>query len=102
MKTCRYPEPDLTPIWITIYYDTALQRITGKTKELSMVNNGCPFAFVLQSILISYAEIEKKYPPGVLGFTLNGQPPDPSTSLKDGDLLCFEVYEDNHEKACLQ
>ena len=102
MKMCLASEPDLTPIWITIYYDTALQKITGTSKERSMVNSGCPFGFVLESILISYAEIRKRYPPGILGFTLNGQAPEPSTPLKDGDLLCFEICKNGHEKACLQ
>lgn len=102
MKRSLCHEADLTPIWITIYYDTALQMITGTAKDRSMVNNGCPFGFILESLLISYSEIGKRYAPGVLGFTLNGQPPDPSTPLRDGDLLCFEVYKDGHEKACLQ
>jgi hypothetical protein len=67
-------------------------------KERAMVNRGCFFGFVLESVLISYTEIRKKYPPGVLGFTLNGQPPDAFTPLKDGDWLCFMVCNDLNAK----
>lgn len=101
MKIHPSCEPDLTPIWITIYYDKALQKITGRAKERAMVNNGCPFGFILESILISHSEIKKRYPPGVLGFTLNGQPPELLTSLKDGDLLCFKVCNHNDKNTCL-
>lgn len=98
MKEDQRCEPDLTPIWVTIYYDPQLRAITGKAKERAMVNRGCYFGFVLESVLISYSEIRKKYPPGILGFTLNGQPPDLLTPLKDGDLLCLLVCNDLSEK----
>lgn len=91
MKQDQHNEPDLTPIWITIYYDTEIQAITGKAKERTMVNRGCPFCFVLESVLISYEGIKKMYPPGTLGFTLNGQPPDFLTPLQEGDRLYFMV-----------
>lgn len=87
-------EADLTPIWITIFYDPALQLITGKAKAQAMVNRGCPFGFILTCLLMDYPQIERLYPPGVLGFTLNGQPPEMSAPLADGDQLCFMVCDD--------
>ena len=64
------------PIKIKIFYDKALQAITGKAEEEMLASEGVPFMFILSSIFVSYPEIEKKYPPGVLFpgffFTENG------------------------------
>ena len=92
MKYIGSKEPDLSPIWITVYYDSKLQLITGMPEERIMINQGCPFIFILQSIFMSYKEIQKKYPPGILGFTLNGEPPNPGTLLNEGDSVCLAVY----------
>lgn len=88
-------EPDLTPAFITISYDPCLQYITKKAKEEAMVNRGCPFMFILNCFLIDHPEVTKRYPPGVLGFTLNGRPPELSDGLKDGDLICFMVCDNS-------
>jgi len=84
-------EGDLTPIWITLYFDRAMQMIVGKPVMRSMVNRGCPFALVLECLLIDYPEIQKRYPPGVLSFTLNGTAPELWTPLADGDRAAFFV-----------
>lgn len=87
-------EPDLTPIWITITYDQKLQFITGKKKERSMVNQGCPMLFILQCLFTDHPEIQKKYPPGVLGFTINGKIPGTFAKFNDGDKISFFVWDD--------
>ena len=92
MFTELHEDVDLAPAWVDIYYDLTLQQITGHFRERSMVNRGCPFIFVLQSVLMSYPEIEKQFPPGVLGFTLNGVSPGMMDALKEGDRVCFVVY----------
>jgi len=84
-------EPDLTPANITIYYDERLQAVVGKAKERVFVNKGCPFGYMFQCVMVSYPEIEQHFPPGILGFTLNGVPPDVMDPLKDGDQICFLV-----------
>lgn len=84
-------ESDLTPIWITIYYDKTLQTIVGRAQERAMVNIGCPFGYVLHCVLTSYPEIKRRFPPGVLGFTCNGIPPDILRPMKDGDRIYFLV-----------
>jgi len=89
-------EPDLTPIWITIYYDFLIQNITGKTYERSMVNRGCPFGFVFHCLLVDYPDIQRLYPPGILAFTLNGLAPEFKTPLQDGDEICLMVEKDNN------
>ena len=95
MNFNQHEEPDLTPIWITIYYDPLIQQITGKTHERSMVNRGCPFGFVFQCLLIDYPDIEKRYPPGILAFTLNGTAPEVETPLQDGDNIILMVLQNS-------
>jgi hypothetical protein len=95
-----FHESDLTPVSITIYYDKKLQTIVGKSQERTMVNLGCPFGFLLKCVLVSYPEIKRRFPPGILGFTLNGVPPDILDPLKDGDRICFLVCEDSMENTC--
>ena len=86
------PEADLDhPARVTVYYDQSLQPITGKTSEEIWVNPGCPFLFVLNSIFQSYPEIEERYPPGILGFTLNEQVPEAETPVADGSRISFLV-----------
>jgi len=79
------------PCKIRISYDKTLQKITGKKEEEAIVSDGIPFMIFLGTIFSSYPAIELKYPPGVLGFTVNGQPPDNFGILNDGDEIFFTV-----------
>ena len=45
----------------------------------------------LGTVFSSYPEIELKYPPGMLGFTVNGQLPDDFEILENGDEVFFTV-----------
>lgn len=83
----NFPEP----IKITIYYDAALEAVTGKDKEAAWVSEEMPFSRFLSIIFASYPEIEERYPPGVLGFAINGRPPGELDTLKDGDKVSFQV-----------
>ena len=76
-------------IRITVTYDSNLQRITGKEREESISSEGMPFGQFLFFLFKSYPEIQKAYPPGKLGFMLNGDPPRLDTILRDGDCLYF-------------
>jgi molybdopterin converting factor small subunit len=93
MKSTEFNEADLTPITINIFYDSQLQRITGLSEEKAVVNNGCPFFFLLESVFMTHRDIQRKYPPGILVFSLNGKIPNPNTQLKDGDIVSFIVQE---------
>ena len=88
-----FNEPDLTPIWVDIYYDHRLQSIIGMAKDRAMVNRGCPFAFILECLFVDFPEIEQRYPPGALGFTLNRRSPDVFEKLKDGDQIHFMIFD---------
>jgi hypothetical protein len=90
-----HDEPDLTPIWITIYYDFSIQQITGKAYERSMVNRGCLFGFVFQCLLMDYPDIQRRYPPGNLSFSLNGVAPEIETPLQDGDEIRLMVEQNS-------
>ena len=76
-------------IHITISYDPNLQKITGKESETSMSSEGVTFQQFLFFLFSSYSEIQSTYPPGKLGFLLNGEPPRLDTILRDGDRLLF-------------
>ncbi|MBI5794025.1 hypothetical protein HZA87_02985 [Candidatus Uhrbacteria bacterium] len=76
-------------ISLVITYDKNLQKIIGKQKEDSMSSEGMTFAQFMMFLFESYPEIPKQYPPGRLGFSVNGAPPQLHDILKDGDLLYF-------------
>jgi len=75
------------PIKIKIFYDEELKKITGKDSEETIASEGIDFATQLYFIFSSYPEIQKKFPPGWLGFLLNGREPKEKDVLKDGDKL---------------
>jgi len=76
---------------VTIMYDEHLRLITGKAAEECLLSEGAPFFFLLSSVLDCYPEIREKYPPGILGFTVNGEPPEMDTVLREGDIVRFLV-----------
>jgi len=82
------------PIKIRIFYDENLKKITGKDSEESTVSEGLNFAGLLYFIFSSYPEIQKRFPPGKLGFLLNEKKPNEYDILKDGDELRFIEIED--------
>ena len=77
------------PIAITLEYDTALQAITGRPSDPVVLSEGAPFNYLLFNLFQSYPAIERQYPPGALGFTVNGRRPDDDTVLHDGDVVSF-------------
>ena len=79
-------------IEITIFYDQALEVITGKRKEVALISQGMPFLFFLKAIFKSYSEIEKEYPPGTLSLLVNRKPPKEFDILKNGDMIDFSVW----------
>ncbi len=80
------------PCKIKILYDETLQKITGKKEEEAIVSEGIPFMIFLGTIFSSYPAIELKYPPGTLGFTVNGRPPSDFEILEDGDEVFFTAH----------
>lgn len=76
-------------ITINVEFDSELEKTTGNKGHEVVMSDGAMFSFLLQSIFMEYPKIEKKYPPGVLGFTINGTPPKNYTPLFDGDVVYF-------------
>ncbi|MBI3099303.1 MAG: hypothetical protein HYY93_13845 [Planctomycetes bacterium] len=68
-----------------ITYDRAVQEVTGRAEEPIALSDGCPFVMVLQAVFDRYPALAGRFPPGVLGFTLNGKPPSPDARVKGGD-----------------
>ena len=79
------------PITITIQFDTELQKLTGKAGHPVVMSQGATFMFLLMSVMEEYPEIQNKYPPGTLGFTINEVPQKTYTPLLDGDVVFFSV-----------
>lgn len=79
------------PITLTLCYDKELQKITGRAEHPAMMSMGATFGFLLHSVLAEYPEITKRYPPGVLGFTVNDTLPKIYSPLFDGDRIVFSV-----------
>lgn len=79
------------PITITIQFDTELQKLTGKAGHPVIMSQGATFMFLLMSVMEEYPDIQKKYPPGTLRFTINEIPPKIYTPLLDGDIVSFSV-----------
>ena len=82
------------PIKIKIFYDENLKGITGKSSEVSIVSEGLSFVNFLYFIFSSYPEIQRRFPPGKLGFLLNGKKPNEYDVLNGGDELRFIGIED--------
>ena len=84
--------PDMpAPMRLTIRYDEALQKITRVAEEPVFMGEGATFVYLLQNIFIEHPEIEKRYPPGALGFSINGFPPKSYSPVFDGDVVSFSV-----------
>lgn len=81
------------PIKIRITYDKTLQGLTGVSEYFSYASPGAPFILILDAIFTEHPIIQKTYPPGVLGFTLNGLAPDVHTPLNDGDVIHLLIPE---------
>jgi len=76
---------------LTLRYDKTLQRITGRAEEPMFMGEGGVFVYLLQNVFMAYPEMERRYPPGTIGFTINGTPPKPHSPLFDGDTVFFSV-----------
>lgn len=78
-----------TKVFIT--YDKTLQLITEKDREECLISQNLSFLIFFQMVLESYPDIQKRFAPGVLGFAVNGHPPELDTELHDGDTIHFSV-----------
>ncbi len=87
----RYTGLMLELINITVRYDKQLQLITEVAEHPCMMGKGSTFAWLLECIFIEYPEIQEKYPPGVLYFSVNGVAPKTYSALFDGDEVFFGI-----------
>jgi hypothetical protein len=94
MESAMRKEDGFSLVRITMDFDRAMQLIVGSPSIDSIVDEGCPFWFVFRNLLADYPEIWNRYPPGTLGFTLNGVAPELETPLADGDRITFFVEQE--------
>lgn len=59
--------------------------------EPVVVSENISFFEYLYFMFSSYPNIEKLFPPGVLGFTINEKRPGDFTTLKEGDIIYFFI-----------
>lgn len=85
----KHVGPGLEPIDISIVFAPSLAGLAQASRVESTCNEGCPFFFILQCVLIDFPAIPKKYPPGALGFTVNGAAPGMDYAMKAGDVVEF-------------
>jgi hypothetical protein len=79
------------PQKVIVTYDKTLQLITEKEEEECFISPKLSFLIFFHMVLQSYPEIQKRFAPGVLGFTVNGKPPELDAKLQDGDTIHFSV-----------
>ncbi|MDP3764442.1 MAG: hypothetical protein Q8Q95_02365 [bacterium] len=81
----------LKSINVFVKFDPVMEAITGQTEMKIIMSHDAPFIFLLHSIFASYPEIQRRYPPGKLIMTLNGQRPSEHELLNDGDRVGFFI-----------
>ena len=67
---------------ITVYYKNDISKITKTEKENIIISEGSNFIYLLFNIFSAYPKIQAKYPPGTLGFLINGRVPNENYLLK--------------------
>lgn len=75
------------PIKLRVYYDAALQRITGREYDPVIMGEGSTFMYLLQDIFMEHPSMKEKYSSGTLIFEIGESPPKPHTPLFDGDIV---------------
>ena len=70
---------------VRVTYDRTVQEVTGRPEDPLFLSDGCPFVMVLQSVFDQHPTLAMQFPPGMLGFTLNGRPPAPDSRVCRGD-----------------
>ncbi|MCK5022111.1 MAG: hypothetical protein KAR54_02595 [Candidatus Pacebacteria bacterium] len=84
---------------ITVKYSPVLEAIIGNdfdkfTVDLRVNENVIvPFGFVLYNLENIRPELFKRYPLDTLDFKLNGESPESTALLKDGDIIFVGVGE---------
>ena len=88
----------MTQITFTVKYSSALESTVGTDLDKFTVDLGVeedvvvPFNFAMYSVDNAHPDLFKKYPPGKLDFKLNGEDPEETTPLKDGDEVWFGIF----------
>lgn len=72
---------------ITVQFDKQLEKITHYKTFISEVSEDLTFLEFLYFLFESYPLIQKRYPPGVIGMTLNDLRPTDFSALHDGDVI---------------
>ncbi|MFZ2303419.1 MAG: hypothetical protein WAV98_01345 [Minisyncoccia bacterium] len=76
---------------VNVRFDKELQKITGNEGHSVIISEGASFLYLLMNVFMECPEIEEKYPPGLIGFSINGIPPRDHSILFDGDTVDFSA-----------
>lgn len=88
----------LKSIKVKVFYDKNVRRVTKKDSEEVMISEGLDFPNFLNSIFSSYPDLQKRFPPGTLGFLLNGKAPKEYDILKYDDKMEFVYVNPEHTR----
>ncbi|MBN1355929.1 hypothetical protein JXA40_06610 [bacterium] len=85
----------LKTVVVYLEFDSILQKITGTPKVNIVVSEGTPFMMLLDAVLETYSPIVQKYSVSALGFSVNGETPDPDVPLAANDIVSILVADDD-------
>ena len=79
---------------VTVRYDSRVAMVVGVRSEDVVLGEELEFCYVLHLLFQNRPEIPQAFPPGVLGFTVNGEPPGCETPVRRGDVIEFLVEDE--------
>ena len=79
---------------VTVRYDSRVAGVVGVRSEEVVFGDELKFCYVLHLLFQNRPEIPEAFPPGVLGFTVNGEPPGCETPVRRGDVIEFLVEDE--------
>jgi hypothetical protein len=80
---------------VYLEFDAILQKITGTAKEKIVLSEGTPFIMLLDAVLETYSHITNTYAISSLGFSINGEIPEPDDMLRNDDTITLLVTEND-------
>ncbi len=79
--------------FVKVRYSGRVAKVVGFAAEDVVLEEEMRFCWVLHLLFQERPEIPEAFPPGVLGFTVNGEPPEHETPVRSGDVITFMVPE---------
>ena len=80
--------------FVKVRYQGTVAKVVGFAVEDVVLEEELRFCYVLHLLFQERPEIPQAFPPGVLGFTVNGEAPQCETPVRGGDVIVFMVDEE--------